>query len=101
MAGKVEGVACDALPPNLVLCCGEDGPEAFEFKLLHVSDAEREIVERVRFTSDQVAKVFGVPRWLIDSSYQPTPEERARWRRRVEKDARRARYRRRYQRGRR
>lgn len=65
------------------------------------TQAEQAIFDAMRFTSEQIARVFAVPAWLIDGTVRSTETERAAWRRTLEKDARRRRYRRRYDRGRR
>jgi hypothetical protein len=55
----------------------------------------------VSWDAGRIAAAFDVPRWLIDATYTPTPAERNAWIRRLRKDRNRARYRRRYARGRR
>jgi phage portal protein BeeE len=65
-----------------------------------VNPDERALIESKRLWAREVASVFNLPPWLIcDDDLNPTPEERARWRREIEKVARRRRYRRRYARG--
>jgi hypothetical protein len=78
-----------------------NSPHVLTFEALPFTNADAALVEAQKFQLAEVCRAFGVPPWLLDSGYEPTPAEREGWRRRIEKAARRARYVRRYQRGRR
>lgn len=79
----------------------EEGCEVIFWAVPPPTPTEQVIFDTVRLQSAEVARLFAVPAWLIDGSVQPTQREAEAWRRTQRKDHNRARYLRRYRRGKR